>query len=199
MADVQHRIKTGDNPPVRQPPRCVPLGVRPQLAKMVNEMLRAHVIEESSSPWASPMVLVRKKNGDLRFCVYYRQLNAVTSKDVFPLPRIDDILDQLSGKSVFSTLDAQTGYWEIEMHESSREKTAFVTMDSLYEFRVMPFGLCKLTTSYIPLPTQVGHSQSTRGNMALRTWKVLVWFGPQNISEHTCLGTTAPCSPTTHP
>ena len=86
---------------------------------MVNEMLQAQVIEESSSPWASPVVLVRKKDGSLRFCVDYRRLNAVTWKDVFPLPRIDDLLDQMGGKRVFSTPDARSGYWQIQMHETS--------------------------------------------------------------------------------
>ena len=115
---------------------------------MVNEMLQAQVIEESSSPWASPVVLVQKKDGSLRFCVDYQRLNAVMRKDVFHLPRIDDLLDQLGGKRVFSTLDAQSGYWQIQMHETSREKTAFVTMDGLYEFRVMPYGLCNAPATF---------------------------------------------------
>ena len=89
------------------------------------------------------MVLVRKKDGALRFCVDYRKLNAVSRKDTFPLPRIDDLLDQLKGKNVFTTLDAKQGYWLIRVQKESQEKTAFVIFDGLYEFRVMPFGLCK--------------------------------------------------------
>ena len=77
---------------------------------MVKDMLAAEVIEESSSPWASPVVLV-KKDQSLRFCMDYRRLNAVTHKDVFPLPRIDYLLDLLHGKQIFTTLDAKTGYW----------------------------------------------------------------------------------------
>ena len=69
------------------------------------------MIEESNSPWASPVILVHKPDGSLRFCVDYRKLNAVTRKDIFPLPHIDDFLDQLSGRKIFSTLDARTGYW----------------------------------------------------------------------------------------
>ena len=75
------------------------------------------------------------------YCVDYHRLNALTSKDVFLLPRINDILDQVSGKCIFLTLNARTGYWQIKVHEYSCEKTAFVTMDGFYEFRVMPFGL----------------------------------------------------------
>ena len=86
VTDVQHRIETGDSPTVRQAPRRIPFLVRPEMARMVNEMLSAHIIEELSSPRASLVVLVKKKSGDLRFCVDYRRLNAVTNKDVFPLP-----------------------------------------------------------------------------------------------------------------
>ena len=86
VTDVQYQIETGDNLPVRQPPRHIAFLVCPQMARMVNEMLIAHIIEESSSLWASPVVLVAKKSGDLRFCVDYRRLNALTSKDVFLLP-----------------------------------------------------------------------------------------------------------------
>jgi len=76
--------------------------------------------------------------------VDYRQLNAVMRKDVYPLPRIEDLLDQLSGKRIFSTLDARTGYCQIRMEEKLVEKTAFVIMDGLYEFQVMPFGTVAL-------------------------------------------------------
>ena len=84
--------------------------MREKVAGLVGEMLSNGVKRESASPWASPVVLVKKKSGDPRFCVDYRRLNAVTRKDVFPLPRIDDLLDQLGGKKVFSTLDAKSGY-----------------------------------------------------------------------------------------
>ena len=142
VGEIEHKIDTGDSPPVCQPLRRVPFSVRPKIRGMVDDMLQAGVVQESKSPWASPVVLVKKKDGGLRFCVDYRALNAVTRKDVFPMPRIDDMLDQLGGKKIFSTLDARTGYWQICMDPSSREKTAFATHNGLYEFRVMPFGVC---------------------------------------------------------
>ena len=88
------------------------------------------------------------KSGNLRFCVDYRRLNAVTHKDVFPIPRIDDLLDQLGGKKVFSLLDAKSEYWQIQMESSSRENTAFITHHRLFEFHVIPFGLCNAPATF---------------------------------------------------
>lgn len=99
------------------------------------------MIQPSNSPWASPVVMVRKRDGTHRFCVDYRELNSVTKADTFPLPRIDDLLDQLGAARYFSTLDLASGYWQIRMHPDSVEKTAFTTPHGLHEFRVMPFGL----------------------------------------------------------
>ena len=99
------------------------------------------VIQPSESPWASPVVLVRKRDGSLHFCVDYRGLNAVTKADVHPLPRIDDLLDKLGRANCFSTLDLAAGYWQIKVKSDSQEKTAFITHQGLYEFKVMPFGV----------------------------------------------------------
>ena len=145
---VEHVIDTGDSQPIRQLPRRVPFALRKEISRLVQEMLDGDIIQESASPWASPVVLVRKKDGSLRFCIDYRRLNAVTRKDTFPLPRIDDLLDQLSGKTVFSTLDAKRGYWQIRVQAESQEKTAFTTFDGLYEFKVMPFGLCNAPSTF---------------------------------------------------
>lgn len=100
------------------------------------------VIQPSSSPWSSPVVLVHKKDGTLRFCVDYRALNSVAKVDTFPLHRIDDLLDQLGGSTYFTTLDLASGYWQIKMDPASQEKTAFITNQGLFEFKVMPLGLC---------------------------------------------------------
>ena len=122
--------------------------LRDTVDQLVQEMLERNVIRPSQSPWASPIVLVKKKDGTLRFCVDYRRLNAVTKLDVFPLPRIDDTLDLLSQTKYFTTLDLASGYWQVEMCESDREKTAFTTYSGLYEFNVMPFGLCNAPATF---------------------------------------------------
>ena len=134
-------IETGDASPKRQPARRVPFALRQELARQLQKMQEEGVIQPSSSPWASAVVLVRKKDGGLRICFDYHQLNSVTKLDTFPLPRIDDLLDQLGSAKCFTTLDLAAGYWQIRVADDSVEKTAFVTPDGLFEFRVMPFGL----------------------------------------------------------
>jgi hypothetical protein len=108
-----------------------------------NLMLEHGIIEEANSPWAARVVLAKKKDGKWRYCVDYRYLNSVTKKDSYPLPRIDDTLDALGNKDakVFSSLDVASGYWHIPIKEQDREKTAFVTRNGQYQFRVVPFGL----------------------------------------------------------
>ena len=152
---VQLEIDTGDSPSKRQPLRRMPFTARQEVAKQLNKMQRDGVIQPSQSPWASPVVLVQKKDGSHRFCVDYRGLNSVTKPDTFPLPRIDDLLDQLGESKYFSTLDLASGFWQIRVHPNSQEKTAFVTPQGLFEFRVMPFGLCNAPSVFQRLMQRV--------------------------------------------
>ena len=103
---------------------------------------------DSDSPWSSPVVLVKKKTGEWRFCVDYRKLNEVTMKDVYPLPRIEEALARLEGSRYFSIMDLQSGYHQIPLHPEDRQKTAFITADGLYQFKVLPFGLTNAPSTF---------------------------------------------------
>ena len=138
---AKHTIDTGSAQPIQVPPRRVPFHKRQEMRRQVDEMLEAQIIEPSESPWSSPVVLVAKPDGSQRFCVDYRALNKVTKRDLYPLPRCDDILESLAGAQWFSHLDLLRGYWQIDVAEEDREKTAFATPDGLYQFRKLSFGL----------------------------------------------------------
>ena len=139
---VEHTIDTGDSLPIR----CALRRMSPQKIKQegacVEEMLTGGQIEPSDSPWSAPVVLVTKKDGGTRFCVDYRRLNLATVKDAYHLPRIDDTLDMLAGKRWLSTLDLASGYWQVCLSPDARCKAAFATHSGLFQFKVMPFGLC---------------------------------------------------------
>ena len=152
---AQHTIDTGDHPPIHQHPRRVPHALKGRIQELIDDMMQRNVIRPSQSPWASPVVLVTKHDGSTRFCVDYRRLNSLTKLDTFPLPRIDDYLDTLAGAKYFSALDLASGYWQVMMEPSSREKTAFVTHAGLYEFNVMPFGLCNAPATFQRLMNNV--------------------------------------------
>ena len=134
-------IETGNSLPVRQRAYRTPLMKRDVVEKEVEKLLRDGIIRKSSSPYASPIVLVPKKDGSLRFTIDYRKLNAVTIKDSHPLPLIQDIFDQLHGAQYFSTLDLKTAYWQVPMAKSDIKKTAFICHAGLFEFVRMPMGL----------------------------------------------------------
>ena len=145
---VQHNIQTGDHNPIKQPPYRTPFVRRAQISSMVDQMQEQGIVQPSVSPWASPVVLVPKKDGTYRFCVDFRRLNAITTKDVYPLPRVDDILDTLAECKYFSSLDLASGYWQVELDAESRPKSAFTTYRGLFEFIRMPFGLCNAPATF---------------------------------------------------
>ncbi len=123
---------TGEHPPIHQ----------------AQDMKKRKVIEPFFSAWAAPVVLVKKKDGTCRFCVDYRKLNAITTRDVYPLPRIDDALSRLEGCRYFTIMDLMVGYWHVGVRKEDREKTAFITTGGLYQFRVMPFGLTNAPVTF---------------------------------------------------
>ena len=152
---LEHGIET-HGPPLRQPYRRQNPAVHREEMAQVQQMLPSNVIRPSNSPWASPVVMVRKRDGSLRFCVDFRQLNAATVKDAHPLPRIDDLLDALHGAKWFSTLDLKSGYWQVPISEQDKAKTAFRTSSGqLFEFNQVPFGLCNTPATFSRLMDRV--------------------------------------------
>lgn len=145
---LTHEINTGNTAPIKQHPRRIPYAHRHESKRQISDMLDKGIIRESTSAWSSPIILVKKKNGELRFCVDYRKLNAVTVGHAHPLPRVDDIFDSLGNSQYFSTLDLKSAYWQVPVAEKDRHKTAFVTQNGLYEFNRMPFGLANAPSTF---------------------------------------------------
>ena len=138
---VKHKIVLTDPEPFKEKFRSIPPQLYSEVRNHLNEMLKLGAIRKSCSPWASAIVLVRKKNGKLRFCIDLRKLNARTKKDSYALPRIEQTLDHLKGSSIFSTLDLTSGYWQVEMEEECKQFTAFTVGPlGFYECNLMPFG-----------------------------------------------------------
>ena len=134
-------IDTGDQPPIRQRAYRMPFSKRQECERLVQEMLRDGIIRESNSPWASPVTLVEKRDKTTRFCIDYRRLNAITRKNSYPVPLVQDVFDAMAGAKIFSTMDLRSGYHQLKMAPDSIPKTAFLVPSGLYEFLRMPFGL----------------------------------------------------------
>ena len=138
---MEHTIETGTASPMRQHPYRLPHAYRDVVQQKLKEMLAEEIVEPSTSELAAPIVLVKKKDGSFQFCVDYRALNSVSQVDAYPMPRIDELIDNLGQAQFVTTLDLTRGYWQVPMAEESRAKTAFTTGFGLYQSRVMPFGL----------------------------------------------------------
>jgi len=145
---VEHKILTTEVKPIKQS-AYKQAHVEKNITRLVtNDFLEQGIIQHSCSPWSSPVVLVRKKDGNTRFCVDYRKLNSVTKRDNYPLPRIDDALDRLSGAQYFSSMDCDQAYYQVPVAKADVQKTAFITPDGLFEFKYMPFGLCNAPATF---------------------------------------------------
>jgi len=145
---ITHHIDTSDARPVRQPLRRFPPAHREAISKHVDNMISQGIVESAVSPWASNIVLVKKRDGSLRCCIDYRQLNTVTRKDAYPLPRIDACLDAMSSAAWFSTFDLRQSYHQISIEPKDRDKTAFICHKGMFRYRMMPFGLCNAGATF---------------------------------------------------
>ena len=145
---VPHEIRVSNETPIRLPYRRIPPTKMNDVKTLLSDLLEKEIIRRSSSPYASPVVLVPKKSGALRLCIDYRQLNAITVKDSFPLPRIEETLQALGGAKFFSSLDLSHGYFQVAMHPESIQRTAFRVPWGLFEFNRMPQGLCNSPSTF---------------------------------------------------
>jgi hypothetical protein len=141
--------------PIAKAPYRLALPEMQELSKQLEELLEKGFIRPSSSPWGAPILFVKKKDGSMRMCIDYRELNKVTIKNRYPLPRIDDLFDQLQGAAWFSKIDLRSGYHQMKVREEDVHKTAFRTRYGHYEFVVMPFGLTNAPAAFMDLMNRV--------------------------------------------
>ncbi|XP_069089507.1 uncharacterized protein [Pleurodeles waltl] len=138
---VQHHIRTPEGKVVRLRPYRIPEARKTLIEEEITNMLSLGDIEASTSPWCSPIVLVPKPDGSVRFCIDFRKLNELSLFDTYPIPRVDEVLEKIGQARYMSTIDLTKGYWQIPLAPSDKEKTAFVAPSGLYQFTVLPFGL----------------------------------------------------------
>jgi len=146
----------GTAPISKAPYRMAPAELA-ELKQQLQELLDKGLIQPSVSPWGAPVLFVRKKDGSLRLCIDYRELNRVTVKNKYPLPRIDDLFDQLAGAAVFSKIDLRSGYHQLKIKKEDVPKTAFRTRYGHYEFLVLPFGLTNTPAYFMDLMNRIFH------------------------------------------
>ena len=151
----EHTIDLTTDEPIRQKPYPLPYALRDSMRKEIKDMMDYDVIERTSSPYASPVVLVKKKDGSIRFCIDFRRLNRITIFDGEPMPTAEDIFSKLHNDRFLTTLDLSKGFWQIPMREKDKAKTAFVTPDGHFQFKRMPFGLVNATATFNRLMRKV--------------------------------------------
>ncbi|GJX82276.1 putative reverse transcriptase domain-containing protein [Tanacetum coccineum] len=154
QVEFQIDLVPGAAPVGRSPYRLAPAEMQ-ELSTQLQELSDRGFIRHSSSPWGAPVLFVKKKDGSFRMCIDYRELNKLTVKNRYPLPRIDDLFDQLQGSSVYSKIDLRSGYHQLRVHEEDIAKTTFRTRYGHYKFQVMPFGLTNAPTIFMDLMNRV--------------------------------------------
>ena len=176
IREIEVSIETipGVSPITQSPYRMAPMELA-ELKVQLQELLDKGFIRPSNSSWGAPVLFVKKKDGTLRLCIDYRQLNKVTVKNRYPLPRIDDLFDQLKGARVFSKIDLRSGYHQLRIKEQDIQKTAFRTRYGHYEFLVMPFGLTNAPAMFMDL--MIGCFGLTWTNMWLYL-SMIFWYIP---------------------
>ena len=152
---VQHDIKLTDQRPIKQHPRRMSDQKQQEADRQIDQLCDLGLVQPSNSAWASPIVMVKKKDGTLRMCIDYRALNEKTLKDAYPLPCIEEMFDTLSGNKWWATLDLASGYWQVENTEKAKELSAFCSRKGLFEWSVMPFGLCNAPATFERLMDRV--------------------------------------------
>ncbi|CAF4446300.1 unnamed protein product, partial [Rotaria sp. Silwood2] len=178
---LKNAIDTGTHRPIHTPPYRKSNKDQEILRKETEKLLKNGIIEHSTSPWSSPVVLVKKKDGTTRFCVDYRRLNQITTKDAFPLPRIDDIYDQLTTATYFTKFDFKAGYFQVPLDKADQPKTAFSTRDGHFQFKVLPQGLTNGPPTFQRIVNQI---------LGPNRWKhILAYIDDiiiysQNFNEH---------------
>lgn len=155
-------------------PRRLSHDEKSKLRHILDDLLAKGIIRESTSEYASPIVLTKKKTGETRMCIDFRTLNKVTTRDNFPLPLIEDQLDLLEGKKYFTTLDLKDGFFHVKMHDDSIKYTSFVTPLGQYEYLRMPFGLKGAPLKFQRYVTQVFKDQINAGEISVYIWMILL-------------------------
>ena len=145
---VEHEIETENASPIRLSPYRLPHATHEYLREEVKSLLTMRIIMPSKSPWATPVELVSKKDGSKRLCMDYRKLNIITRADPYPIPRVEDLIDDIGRTKYITALDLTKGYWQVPVAKSSQDKTAFITPWGKYQFRIMPFGLVAAPSTF---------------------------------------------------
>ena len=169
--------------PISIPPYRLSLVELRELKAQLEELLNKGFIRPSTSPWGAPVLFVKKKDGSLRLCIDYRQLNRVTIRNQYPLPRIDELFDQLQGSRVYSKIDLRSRYHQLRVLESDVPKTAFRTRYGHYEFLVMPFGLTNALAAFIDLMNRVFQPYLDRFVIVLMMISLCIQVVQRNIQS----------------